>query len=576
MIIRVAASVMATILVMAVSPAVAETTLSDYDKSRQEAAKQMVERAIADFALDPDAAIAHMPDNRLYQDGQLYILVMNGDGIIVAHSTDQDQVGLDIHDYVDAKGNNLGELFDASWSPYGKWIEYWWPNPATETEESERKFTWTKTYGEHQFWVGMYPGSPTAVNLAGIDDQTFRLMQEMTDMAIAAFAADRDSAMDAIQNPGYGLYHDGDLYVVVIDYEGTIVAHGVTPDLVGTSLYTLIDVQGANLGEIFEANRSPYGRWVEYWWPNPATETDESERKVSWFKMSSGYGFVVGTYPDAERTAEQPLSMRDRERQEVAWQMVLNAAEAFHADPATAMAAVQDTENPVYHDGEMYIGIHDSQNVLVSHGITPSLIGTDLYTLNDSRGTNLGELFAANRSPYGKWVEYWWPNPATETEEPERKIALVLERGGYAFGAGIYPDMGDTADSDSEKRRIAKAMVENAIEAFTVDPESAMAAVADTANPLYHDGELYVFVLDGNNTIVAHGVTPDLVGTSLYTLIDVQGANLGEIFEANMSPYGRWIEYWWPNPATETDEPERKITWIKSSSGHTLAAGFYP
>ena len=573
---RVVALAMAAVLIMTVSSAAAETALSDYDKSRQEAAMQMVERAIADFASDPDRAMAHLPDNRLYQDGELYVLVMDGNSTIIAHSIDQDQVGMSMYDLTDTQGTDLGELFEANRSPYGKWIEYWWPNPATETDESEMKLTWTKTYGEYQFMVGMYPGSPAAVDLAGIDDQTIRLIQEMTDTAIEAFATDMDSAMDAIQDPEYDLYHDGELYVVVIDNEGTIVAHGSTPDLAGTSLYTLNDVQGTNLGELFEANKSPYGRWVEYWWPNPATETDEPERKVSWFKMSSGYGFVVGTYPDAERNAEQSLSAHDKERQEVVWQMVQNAADAFHADPATAIAAIQDTENAVYHDGELYVAIQDDQNVLVAHGVTPSLAGTDAYTLNDTRGTNLGELFEANKSPYGRWVEYWWPNPATETQAAERKIALVLEKGGYAFIAGIYPDMGDMGDLDSEKRRIAKAMVESAIEAFTIDSESAMAAVADTANPLYHDGELYVFIIDGNTTMAAHGVTPDLVGTSLYTLYDVQGTNLGELFEANKSPYGRWVEYWWPNPATETDEPERKISWAKSSSGHIFVAGFYP
>ena len=576
MMFSVAASVMAMVLIMAVSSAEAEMALSDYDKSRQEAAKQMVERAIADFALDPHTAMAHLPDNRLYQDGELYILVMDRDSTIIAHSIDQDQVGMSMYDLTDTQGTNLGELFEANRSPYGKWIEYWWPNPATETDESERKLTWTKTYGEYQFMVGMYPGSPAAVDLAGIDDQTIRLIQDMTDTAIGAFAADRDSAMDAIQNAEYDLYHDGELYVFVIDDEGTMVAHGVTPDLVGISQYTMYDVQGTNLGELFEVNKSPYGRWVEYWWPNPATETDEPERKVTWFKMSSGYGFGVGTYPDAEQNTEQSLSMHDKEQQEVAWQMAQNAAEAFHADPATAIAAIQDTENAIYHDGEIYIVVIDSNSTIAAHGVTPSLVGTNLHSLYDIQGTNLGELFEANKSPYGKWVEYWWPNPATETQEAERKIALILERGRYAFIAGIYPDMGDTGDLDSEKRRIAKAMVDRAIEAFTVDSESTMAAVEDTANPLYHDGELYVVILDSNITIAAHGVTPSIVGTDLYTTDDVQGTNLGELFEANMSLYGKWVEYWWPNPATETDEPERKISWAKSSSGHIFVAGFYP
>lgn len=132
----------------------------------------------------------------------------------------------------------------------------------------------------------------------------------------------------------------------------------------------------------------------------------------------------------------------------------------------------------------------------------------------------------------------------------------------------------ETALSDYDKTRqeAAKQMGERAIADFTLDPVAAMAHISD--NWLYQDGELYVFVIDGNNTVVAHGVTPDLVGTSLHTLYDIQGTNLGELFESIESPYGRWIEYWWPNPATEIDEEERKITWIRSSLGHTLGGGF--
>ena len=578
---KMAVLAMASILAITVSTAGAETTLSDYDKTRQDVAKQMVDKAIAAFALDPDGALAQIQDinNRLYHDGELYVVIMDESSTIVGHGVTPDLVGVNNYEIIDSQGTNLGELLDANRSPYGKWIEYWWTNPATETQESELKLTWVKTHGKYQFGVGTYPGSGPTVDFAGIDGQTIRLVQEMADTAIEAFAADADSAMDAIQNPEYGPYHDGELYVFVIDGNKTMVAHGVTPDLVGTNLHTLYDVQGTNLGELFEANTSPYGRWVEYWWPNPAAETDEPERKVVWLKASSGYGFGVGTYPDAEQNTEWSISMNDKERRGVAWQMVQNAAEAFHADPETAMAAIEDTENRLYHDGGLYVSIINDQGVIVSHGATPSLIGTSLYTLNDTHGNNLGELFDVSRSPYGKWIEYWWTNPATETQDPERKITLVLEKGEYVFAAGTYPEMGDTRDAsdlDSEKQRIAKAMVERAIEAFTADAESAMSAVADTANPLYHDGELYVFVVDGNRTMVAHGVTPDLVGTNLHTLYDVQGTNLGELFEANTSPYGRWVEYWWPNPATETDEPERKVTWIKSSSGHTLAVGFYP
>ena len=556
-----------------------DAELSVYDQTRQELAQQMVDRAMAAFAVAPAAAAAQMQDgtNPLYHDGELYVFVLDHNGTIVVHGATPGRVGTSTFDLVDTRGANIGEIFMDNRSPYGKWVEYWWPNPATETDESEIKISWVKTYGEYQFGVGMYADTPGEVDLSGVDRQTMRDVYQMVDAAAAAYAADMDSAAAAIQDPDNRLYHDGELYVFVLDGNGTIVVHGATPDLVGTNTFDLVDVRGANIGEILMESPSPYGEWLEYWWPNPATETDEQERKLTWAKIYAGHIIAVGTYPKADSEAAPTPSAKDMERQEAAWQMALNAAQAFHADPASAMAAIQDPDNRLYHDGEMSASVLDYNGTILAHGATPDLVGANIHDIEDARGANLGAIFEQH-SPYGKWVEYWWHNPATENSEGERKMALLLDRGGYVFSSSTYPgDQGDDADAaESEKRRIAKAMVEAAIEAYANDHAAANKAIADLDNPLYHDGELYVFVLDYNGTMAAHGVTPDLVGTSMFDLVDAQGTNLGDLFMESPSAYGEWLEYWWPNPATETDEPERKLTWAKASSSYIFAVGVYP
>ena len=86
----------------------------------------------------------------------------------------------------------------------------------------------------------------------------------------------------------------------------------------------------------------------------------------------------------------------------------------------------------------------DGGNVLVAHGADQDLLGTDFDDVNDTRGTNIGELFTANRSPYGKWVQYYWPNPATESGERELKLSWIKFHAGYTFGVGIYPEQADS------------------------------------------------------------------------------------------------------------------------------------
>lgn len=113
-------------------------------------------------------------------------------------------------------------------------------------------------------------------------------------------------------------------------------------------------------------------------------------------------------------------------------------------------------------------------------------------------------------------------------------------------------------------------MLETAITAFALDREWVIEQIQDADNPLYHDGDLYVFVLDESGIFVARGATPELVGTDLYTLTDIQETNLGDFLAENHSPYGKWIEYWWPNPAAESPDSEPKITRARSFPNTSL------
>ena len=97
----------------------------------------------------------------------------------------------------------------------------------------------------------------------------------------------------------------------------------------------------------------------------------------------------------------------------------------------------------------------------------------------------------------------------------------------------------------------------------------------DPDNP-YHGGEMYVFVLDGDNTVVAHNMMPELVGADFGGMLDGRGTNLGGLITAGASPDGAWIEYYQPNPSTGAGASELKLSWIKLHAGHIFGAAFHP
>ena len=286
---------------------------------------------------------------------------------------------------------------------------------------------------------------------------------------------------------------------------------------------------------------------------------------------------VVSAYAQAT-----DLSTYDIERQEAAKAMVNNAITAFATDMNTTLAAIQDVDNPIYHDGDLYVFVIDENQDIISHGADPTLVGVNSYTLEDERGTNLGELFEEHLSHYPTWIQYYWPNPATGYDGAELKLTWAESFAGYTFGVGMYPDSPepfpevDLSTYDIERQEAAKAMVNNAITAFATDMNTTLAAIQDVDNPIYHDGDLYVFVIDENQDIISHGADPTLVGVNSYTLEDERGTNLGELFEEHLSHYPTWIQYYWPNPATGYDGAELKLTWAESFAGYTFGVGMYP
>jgi cytochrome c len=82
-----------------------------------------------------------------------------------------------------------------------------------------------------------------------------------------------------------GPWHDRDLYVVVQDSKGVVVAHGTNPGLLGRAVLELKDVDGKPFNREFQAVRD--AAWIDFKWQNPATKIVEAK---------SMYGIRVGEY----------------------------------------------------------------------------------------------------------------------------------------------------------------------------------------------------------------------------------------------------------------------------------------
>jgi hypothetical protein len=89
-----------------------------------------------------------------------------------------------------------------------------------------------------------------------------------------------------------GPWHDRDLYVVVQDSKGVIVAHGTNSGLIGRAVLELRDVDGKPFNHEIQAVKD--AAWIDYKWQNPITKAVES--KTQYNIRVGDYVVGVGAY----------------------------------------------------------------------------------------------------------------------------------------------------------------------------------------------------------------------------------------------------------------------------------------
>ena len=418
-----------------------EIYLTERERERQDAAREMAEQAIRAFSRDPDLAVSliHDPEDTLFHDGELYTMIVHRNGTIIADGYAPRLAGTDIDTLEDALGANLGDIFEENDSAYGRWVDYYWPDPRVTLDHGELKLTWIKAYGDHVFAVGVYPEDPdTDRDDAPSHHDASRkdAAREMTQTAIRMFGQDPERAVSLIHDGDNRLFHDAELYPIVADQSGIVVAHGNAPYAAGTHISDVEYGDGVTLDSVFRSG-SPYGNWVEHEGTHPESGASTLQRTLVTY--SGSYTFAVGTYPQYQTDLYPDLTQQELERLRAAQRMVEAVAESFAADPESTILAIHSPSDGPFRDKELFVVVINLNGTVVAHGYNSNIAGVDIEYLSDTRGANIGDLIEENLSVYGRWIEYHWPNPVSNSGAGEPKLSWYRVSGDHIFGAGTYP-----------------------------------------------------------------------------------------------------------------------------------------
>lgn len=142
-----------------------------------------------------------------------------------------------------------------------------------------------------------------------------------------------------------------------------------------------------------------------------------------------------------------------------------------------------------------------------------------------------------------------------------------------AFGVAMVGFTQHSLASEKGSQQEATALVKKAVAHMKASGKEK--AYADfTSGSQFKDRDMYVFVVDFNGVVLAHGANPKLVEKNLLELKDSDGKYFAREFIQTAKTKGSgWVDYKWPNPVTKAIE--QKTTYVERVDDMLVACGVY-
>lgn len=477
--------------------------------------------------------------------GDLYLFVLDENYEIIAHPTVPANIGMDIRGPLgtDITGKNYGAEF-VTVDGQGKWIDYVYLNPAANFT-FERKHAWIVRHDNLIFGSGWYERTVSFQSTPG------DYVRALVGQAIARYdAIGKDTILSYYNSPAsvHGPY-----YVFVVDSSDlSSVADGARPDLVGT-IPDRIDPTGYNYTNDL-ASATTDGGWISYVILNP--DTGEQQRKHSWISLHDGLIFGSGWYESGAISASKDNP--------AAYTRAFVQQAIARYDSLGRDATLEYYQDPASVDGQWYIFVVED-GINIGSATRPDLIGTSTRDRKDITGKPYGRDIA-EATEEGRWVDYVFLNP--QTGEQQQKHSWVQLHDGLVFGSGWYESVESLKADNPEAFTLA--YVARALQHYDDNGLDATLGYYNSQDSV--DGQWYVFVADASDFVLVHPINPDLIGTDINDIVGSNGYELGKEI-AKATEEGHWVEYPWPNPVTDMEEPKR--SWVIRHDGLIFGSGYY-
>lgn len=475
-----------------VAPLSSDATQIDFNAKRK-ATVDLVERGIAYMqGNNTDQAFNMFSGSPEFIVGELYLFVYDEHGVCLAHGQQKDFVWKNLWHLQDNYGVHVVQNIITKAKDGGGWITYTWRN-ATKVSYVKRVEVNGKMY---VVGSGYYPHSK--------EDSVISLVKGAVALFNQTTAKDLpiEQAFALISYP-QGQFVLGDLYLYALDFEGTIVAQGDRPKLIGTSAWEFADARGVKVNQqIIKTLKDTHkGVWIDYI-SKKALKHAYAEKVTD--KNGKDYFIACGYYPDADRKRAVDLVR-------LGFQFLKG-----HGLITTAKI-INDQADNQFRYGDLYLEVYTADGVCVANGTNTDVVGRNFMNDKDQDGKFFVREMIRRALDEPGWVDYKLRNLFKSVYV--EKISIGTEN--YIIACGLYP---------ISKRESTILLVKTAADYLAVHSREDAFHEFSKKNGKFIRGDLVIFVFDATGLCFVYGDNYDLIWKNLMHVKDEDGKAYVRLF----------------------------------------------
>jgi|GEM_PF-773048 len=343
------------------------------------------------------------------------------------------------------------------------------------------------------------------------------ITRELVDAVASQFGhSSKEDIFSRVSNT-IGQYIIGDIYLMIFDLKGNMLANGSNVAFIGQNQMERTDAKGKKyIKDMIDIAKNKQGEgWIEFEWYK--TLKKAYVKRVSDPKTDEQYMIVGGYYPAIDETTVQEFLTRGIK----------------HIKSAGLKAAATDFSNVAgeFIEGGTKLFIYDLNGIVIAEGEYPTFVGQNIITRRDGEGKPYIQQIISTAKKSEKGVLPVFDKNAYKATYFQ---LIDIPEGKYIVGTGFYP---------RSKSVIARYLVHKAMDYLNTYGIEFACSKFQEFDGEFSRGDMQIFVFDPEGTCYTNGIYWSMTWKNFIKETDENGQPYVQELIALATKGGGWLLY---------------------------------